>query len=85
MSEQKGARGMRDEVHELLTQWSEYAYPAEVFPDLTEAQWEDLQAWCQSQGFPLDRLSGNYGRVFTRPYVEVIRQAIAGLEEGRVA
>ena len=52
------------ETLELFDDLLCFPYPESVFPRLTEEDWESLKAWCESRGFPVDRLSAEYGRVF---------------------
>jgi hypothetical protein len=63
------------QVYEILTLFpTEEPYPERLFPPLTDEQWAALETWCESQGFPIDRLSANYGRVYGRPYRDALRQ-----------
>lgn len=71
-----------DTIKELLEPLVAYEpYPVSIFPDLTNAQWASIEDWCDGQGFSLDRLSGNYGRLLTRRYHEAIQQVLTLVEQ----
>lgn len=57
-------------------------YPPQVFLPMTDKQWHSLKLWCESEGFPLDRLSGNYGRELRAADRAIASEALAQLPEG---
>jgi hypothetical protein len=56
-------------------------YPEQVFLPLTDKQWQSLKLWCEAEGFPLDRLSGNFGRILREPDIGIAQEALSQLPE----
>ena len=55
-------------------------YPPQVFLRMTDTQWHSLKLWCDNEGFPIDRLSGNYGRILRKSDMLIAREALAQTE-----
>ena len=68
------------ETLELFDDLLYFPYPESVFPRLTEEDWDLLKVWCESRGFPLDRLSAEYGRVFREGFASPVKIAQSKLK-----
>lgn len=50
------------------------SYPKIVFKDLPNGFFRELDKFCKTHGFPIDRLSGDYGRHFMALTLERLKE-----------
>jgi len=47
------------------------AYPTDVFPPITSEQWIEIHLLLKEKfGFPIDRMSAEYGRILRQPLID---------------
>ena len=56
-------------------------YPEKIFTPLTEEDWQAIKDCCAGRGFALDRLSGEYGRMFTRELNHIAVQTLTDIKQ----
>lgn len=57
-------------------------YPEKTFTPLTDEDWKAIRQCCLDRGFDLDRLSGEYGRMFAKGLQDIALQALLDDKEG---
>jgi len=57
-------------------------YPEKIFPPIEEEEWRRIDELLRKElGFPLDRVSGNIGRIVWNNLMEDVKSAVQGLLE----
>jgi len=72
----------RDIAVEFIEKNTVNPYPDTVFLRTTKEQWDKANKMLQKElGFPIDRISAEYGRIFRDPVIKDAKQALKKIEE----
>lgn len=57
-------------------------YPTDIFPPITPDQWKAIHHMIEERfGFPIDRLSAEYGRRLRKPLIDEAKNCLAVLKQ----
>lgn len=65
-----------EKVLEAFETISKQKYPAKIFKPMQQKDWTALHRFCENHGYSLDRISGEYGRMFTVTQANVASEAL---------
>lgn len=71
-----------NEAAHRINDWT-LAYPKDIFTPPTPEQWKQAHEFFKTQGFSIDRISGEYGRRIIssiEPQIKAIMQALAATQ-----